>query len=66
MVASGSKILALDERGEILLIDASPSEFKIVSRQKISEQPAWAHLAVSGSEVVIRTLGELSLYRWSE
>jgi outer membrane protein assembly factor BamB len=65
MVANGSKILALDERGEILLIDANPEEFKVVDRLKISDDPTWAHIAISGDEVYVRSLKSLMAFKWS-
>ncbi len=66
LVAQGSRILALDERGELLLIAADPSEFKLIDSRHISDQPTWAHLAVVGDQVFIRELNALSVYRWSE
>lgn len=56
MITNGNQILALDERGELLLIEASPRELQVVARQKISNQPTWAHLAIAGEDLVIRHL----------
>lgn len=64
MVASGDKILALDERGEVLLIRANPEKFELLDSRKISEDPTWAHLAVCGDEVFIRELNAVAAYRW--
>ncbi|MGE0607304.1 MAG: PQQ-binding-like beta-propeller repeat protein [Pirellulales bacterium] len=64
LVARGDKILALDERGELLLIHANPAEFELLDQRKISEQPAWGHLAVAGGEVFVRELQAIAAYRW--
>lgn len=66
MVASGDQILALDERGELLLINATPEKFDLVDRRKISEEPTWAHIAVSGHEIFVRELGAIQAFRWSD
>ena len=64
LVTQGDKILALDERGELLLIRANPEAFEVLDRRKISEDSTWAHLAVAGREVFVRELGALVAYRW--
>lgn len=64
LVAKGDRILALDERGELLLIHATPEKFDLLSKKKISEAETWAHLAVAGDEVFIRELNGLAAYRW--
>ena len=38
LLAQGDRILALDERGELLLIAANPIEFEILDRKKVSEE----------------------------
>lgn len=64
MVAQGKKILALDERGELLLINASPEKFDLIDRRKISSQPTWAHLAVAGDTIFVRELKAQAAYKW--
>ena len=63
MVASGDKLLALDERGELLLIQADADEFKLLGTCDVGDN-TWAHLAVRGNEVFIRQLRSLTAYRW--
>ena len=65
MVVNDSQALALDERGELLLLSLTPDGFEEVSRVKVSNQPTWAHLAVCGDEVFVRSLDELIVYRWN-
>lgn len=63
LVASGDKILALDERGELLLIRATPEKFDLLDTRKVGDD-TWAHLAVCGNEVFIRELNAIAVYRW--
>lgn len=63
-VTNGDKILALDQRGELILIRANPDSLEIIDRQKVSKSPTWAHLAVTGEEVYIRDLKGLTKYNW--
>ncbi len=64
LVAQDDLILALDERGELLLLRANPQEFELLDQRKVSEQETWAHLAVCGDELFVRNLNGLSVFRW--
>lgn len=64
LVSDGNKILALDSGGELLLIEASPAEFKLLDRRKITDSSTWAHLVVAGDEIYIRALDKLHVFRW--
>ncbi|MCA9125936.1 MAG: PQQ-like beta-propeller repeat protein [Planctomycetales bacterium] len=64
MVAQEDLILALDERGMLLLLRANPEKFELIDERKVSDEETWAHLAVSGQEVIIRELNAVSVYRW--
>jgi outer membrane protein assembly factor BamB len=64
LIAQADRILALDERGLLLLIKANPKEFELLDTVKISDDDTWAHLAISGNELYIRELNALAAYRW--
>ena len=64
LVAQADRILALDERGELLLIRANPKKFELLDSCKISDSPTWAHLAVCGDEIYVRELNAQAAYRW--
>jgi outer membrane protein assembly factor BamB len=64
LVAQKDRILALDQRGELLLIHATPEKFDLLDSRKVSDQETWGHLAVCGDEVFIRELNGISAYRW--
>lgn len=65
LVAQGQKILALDERGDLLLINANPEKFELLGQRHLSDSPTWAHLAVCGDELFVRDLKGLTVYRWA-
>ena len=54
----------MDEQGELLLVRANPEKFELLDSRHISEDPTWAHLAVSGDELFVRELNALAAYRW--
>lgn len=64
LVANGDRILSLDERGELRLIRATPDKYEQLDQRKVTDDPAWAHLAVCGNELFIRDLNALTVYRW--
>jgi outer membrane protein assembly factor BamB len=66
MVANGDQILALDQRGELLLIKATPQQFTLLGQRKISDEETWAHLAVAGRNVFVRHLHGLMALTWQQ
>jgi outer membrane protein assembly factor BamB len=66
LIANGDDILALDERGELLLIRANPEAFELIERRKISEQPTWAHIGLSENDIFVRELDALVLLEWRD
>lgn len=63
MVTNGDKLLALDESGELLLIQASLDEFKLIDRRTVGDN-AWAHVAIVNDEMFVRDLLELKAFAW--
>jgi len=63
MIGQNDQILALDEQGELLLIEASPEELKVLDRHRVTDQPAWAHLALAGQNIVIRDQSSVQVLR---
>ena len=64
MASNGKQILALDQKGDLLLIDANPNAFKKVSARHLGDSPTWAHIAVAGNQVFVRDLAGISTYSW--
>lgn len=65
LVAQGDRILALDQRGVLLLLQANPAEFSLIDQRKVSDDETWAHVALSGDELFIRELQGMTKFRWS-
>lgn len=66
LVAQGDRILALGSDGRLFLLRANPAEFEVLGEMRVSEAETWAHLAVSGDELVVRELKAISLWRWKQ
>ena len=64
MVANGSSVLALDERGDLLLLDLNTKEFVQLDARHVSDASTWAHLAVAGNQVFVRELNGLLTFEW--
>jgi len=64
MVANRDRILALDQRGELLLIKADPQEFRLIDRKEVANAESWAHVAVCGGELFVRDMGGVSAFLW--
>ncbi len=65
ILTQGDRLLALDERGDLLLIRANPEKLEVISKRHVSDSPTWAHLAAAGNEVFVRELNAMAAYRWS-
>jgi hypothetical protein len=63
-VAQKDRFLALDERGILFLVRATPEKFAKIDERKIAKAETWAHLAVSGRELFIRELNGLAVWKW--
>jgi len=65
MALRGDKILALDERGVLMLIRATPEKFDLLAQREIAQTSTWGHIAVAGDEIFIRELEGIAAYRWT-
>ena len=64
LLLQDDKVLALDQRGELILFRATPEKFDLLSQHRISDEETWAHLAASGNELFIRELNAISAFRF--
>jgi outer membrane protein assembly factor BamB len=64
LITQGTRLLALDEKGMLYLIQADPAEFKLLAEKKISDSETWAHVAMDGDLIVIRSLDKLQAFHW--
>ena len=63
LIAAGDQIMALDERGDLILFKADPEKFEVVDTRKVADD-SWAHLAATQDRLFIRDLKELLIYKW--
>ncbi|MCA9076993.1 MAG: PQQ-like beta-propeller repeat protein [Planctomycetaceae bacterium] len=66
MLVHDDEILALDERGELLLFQANPTAFELLQRRQISESPTWSYLGMTTNNLFLRELNGLVCYRRSQ
>ncbi len=66
IVANDDTILALDQKGELLLIEANPEAFTVLDRRKITKESTWAHVAVADDQIFVRELNAITAYRWRD
>lgn len=64
LVAQGDHILALDQRGVLLLLRANRDKLDLLDRRKLTDAETWAHLALAGDAIFVRELHALAAYRW--
>ncbi len=64
VLAQGDRILGLDEKGILYLVQADPSGLRILDQRAVGKD-TWAHVAVAGKTVAIRELDALAVYEWS-
>ncbi|MCP5515735.1 MAG: PQQ-binding-like beta-propeller repeat protein [Verrucomicrobiales bacterium] len=64
LVAQGNRVLALDQQGELFLLDATPAAFSLRDSRRVSESDTWAHLAVADSRLFVRALDALQAWEW--
>ncbi len=64
LVVAGDKIMALDERGELILFKVNPEKFDLIDTRKVADD-SWAHLATTTDRVFVRDLNALKIFKWS-
>jgi outer membrane protein assembly factor BamB len=65
MAVVGSNILALDQKGELLLFRADPTRFDKIDSRKVSDEETWGHVALCDGRIFIRELNALAVYDWN-
>lgn len=62
MLIQGDKVVALDQRGELIMFTASPEKFDLISELRVSDQETWAHIAAVGDQLFIRELNAITAF----
>lgn len=65
LVVRGDQLLALDQRGELLLLRVSKEKEFILDRRKLTKSETWSHLAIADNQLFIRELNAMVAYTWS-
>lgn len=66
LIAQKGRILGLDQRGILYLLQANKDKLELLDERKIASSETWAHLAVADDELFIRELNALVVYQWME
>jgi len=64
LVAQEDRVLALDQSGELFLLRATPEDYALIDSRRVSEAETWAHLAIADRQLFVRSLEDLSVWRW--
>ena len=60
MILAGGKLMVLSDKGELLLAEASPAEFKPLARAKVLSGVCWTPPALANGRLYVRNArGEL-------
>ncbi len=62
-MAHGDRILALDQRGVLLLLRANQEKLDLLDQRKLTYAETWAHLGLAGDQLFVRELNSLVAYR---
>ncbi len=65
MIYQGDRVLALDQKGELILFRASPESFDLLDRRVIQKgDPTWAHIGLDNGMLLVRSLKGISVWDW--
>ena len=65
LVAQGDRLLALANTGRLYLIAADPTEYRVLDELEVTSEDSWAHLAVAGDQVMVRSADSLVAFDWA-
>ncbi len=62
IVAAGDKLLVLTTNGTLLLVAASPAEYKELGKASLGQGATWAHVALAGGRIYVRDKANVACY----
>ena len=63
LVLAGGQLLVLTTEGELLVVPASSSGFKVTASYEVADTPTWAYPAVAGNRILVKD--QTILTAWS-
>ena len=58
VIIAGNDIVALSDKGELVLVEATPSAYKEKSRADVLDGKCWSHPALSEGRIYVRSTKE--------
>jgi outer membrane protein assembly factor BamB len=62
LIAAGDKLLVMKTDGELLVVAADPAAYKELGRNKLTDAPVWAHLALAGDHLYVKDKAHLACF----
>jgi len=63
-VTNGERMLCLSHDGNLRLLKINPEHCQIMDETRVSQEETWAHLAVAGHSLILRSLHSLCIFDW--
>jgi outer membrane protein assembly factor BamB len=62
VILSGDKVLALSDKGELVLFEASPAEYKELARADVLDGKCWSTPTIAGGRIFARSTKEAAAF----
>ena len=59
-----AEALVTDKIRELVIIEPNSKKLVIKESREISDEPTWAHLAISDRQIFVRELEAIACYEW--
>lgn len=66
LAAQGNRIMALSDSGILRLIEADPTDHKVISEREVTDSESWAHVAPVGKQIFVRAQDSLIALEWKQ